>query len=73
MALVRGAAARSPFARVYATLAPLLGAGAVGAALFTPPDVLSTLLLIVFQWALYTPIALAMLSVFSKLRSSRSP
>ena len=68
----RGKVLRPVFARVYATLAPLLAASAVGAALFTPPDVLSTLILIALQWTVYTPIALVLLAVFSRIAAQRN-
>ena len=63
-------------ARIYVTLAPGLVASVVSAAVFTPPDILTTLMLSAVMWAVYVPSALGLLALSSRrharLRAARA-
>ena len=62
--------ARRPFReRAAFTLGPMGLAAAIGAVVFTPPDMLSSLLMILVQGVLAFPAALLLLIVISRRRS----
>ena len=58
---------RPTLEQLYVTLAPLAIASTVGAAVFTPPDLLTMLLLLAVQWVMILPAATVILFTVRKI------